>query len=165
MKMEDMKGWTMDVVDHLLSQAVTFRKKGDEIPPTFFLVSFPENETPLVYQVDPSNWGNDKEGVAQQIRVQSEEVGARYVIHLCEAWMSIPSNEEALAAGAWINAGMSLASYPDKTENILLSVDGPDLNQILMHRIHDDGSIGERMNVEGEYGGNFHNLSGHVGCN
>lgn len=166
MNSEDMKSWTEVLVDGILEQAVAFRKGGDEIPPVFFLVTFPDDETPVVYQVNPHpSWGDDREGVARQMRVESEKVGARYVVHICEAWMSIPTKEEAVAAGAWVSAGYSLADYPDKTENILLSVDGPDLNQILMHQIYPDGTVGERQTVEGEFGGTFHNISGHVGSN
>lgn len=166
MNNEDMKKWTGVLVGGILDQAVAFREGGDEIPPVFFLVTFPDGEAPIVYQVNPQpSWGDDREGIAHRLRVESEKVGARYVVHLCEAWMSIPTREEAVAAGAWVTAGYSLEDYPDKTENILLSVDGPDLNQILLHEIHADGSVGERQSVDGEFGGTFHNLSGHVGSN
>ena len=122
----------------VLQQALEFRKEGQEVAMTFFLV-LPEKTVVVPAAMLPTS---DKDQLALMVRALAARVGARYVIHVGEAWMSIMTT-----------AGDGAPSeQPDRQEVVLASVDGPGLRRMTLVPILPNGGFGEPT-VTDQYGG------------
>jgi len=127
----------LGVYDAVLQQALEFRKEGKEVAMTFFFV-LPEKTVVVPAAMLPTT---DKDELASMVRAFAARVGARYVIHVGEAWMS------AMPAG-----GGAPSEQPDRQEVVLASVDGPGLRRMTLVPILPSGDFGEPT-VTNEYGG------------
>jgi hypothetical protein len=119
----------------VLQQALEFRKEGQEVDMTFFLV-LPEKTVVVPAAMLPTS---DKDQLALMVRALAARVGARYVIHVGEAWMS--------ASGDGAPSGQS-----DRQEVVVASVDGPGLRRLTFVPILPNGGFGEPI-VTDQYGG------------
>jgi len=128
----------LGVYDAVLQQALEFRKEGKEVAMTFFFV-LPEKTVVVPAAMLPTT---DKDELAGMVRAFAARIGARYVIHVGEAWMS-----------AMTTAGDGAPSeQPDRQEVVIASVDGPGLRRMTLVPILPSGEFGEPT-VTNEYGG------------
>jgi hypothetical protein len=161
---EDMRAFAIEVAEGLEGIAAEYRQANrSEVPMTVHFIRFPEQEgaAPEVLPMDPEQMGTSKEEVASSIRLLVQLLGARYVILMHEAWASYTGTQDELAAvNAWTTAGKSLSEFPGRREILMVSLDGPDAHLMLSRTIQADGSVGERVRMEGlETHGRLANLS------
>ena len=138
-----------DLFDNILEASMGFRRQHGEVPMSFFLV-MPDDRLVQV----PAQPGVDAGRMAYAVRTLSENMGARYVVSTGEAWMTVRDTVD----------GPAPSEAPDRTEAILVTVDGPDLQLVAMVEIRPDGTLGEPT-IEGTLDGRFTNLSGMAGIN
>lgn len=159
-----MKEQALKIHEAVFKIACGIREGGREVlPMAFFLVPFGGQLG--VIQAPLTEFDN-KDAVAAAIHFAAEQVGALYVIHICEAWSFIGKGDESLAAAAWIQAGNSLETFPGSVDIIHASMDGPDVNQAWTIEVKKDGSLGEpQLHTGNVTTGRFTNLSGRQGEN
>lgn len=126
------------VYERVLQQALEFRKEGQEVAMTFVLV-LSEKTIVVPAAMLPTS---DKDQLALMVRALAARVGARYVVHVGEAWMSAMTT-----AG-----GGAPSEQPDRQEVVLASVDGPGLRRMTLVPILSTGGFGEPT-VTDQYGG------------
>lgn len=131
----------LDTYETVLQQACAFRREGKEVTTTFFLVC-PDRTLLLPSETLPPN----KEQLAVFVQTAVSLLGARYVIHVGEAWVSS------------IADGKAPSEQPDRTEVILVTVEGPGLRRIASIPILPDNTLGERTNFD-TFEGRFTNFT------
>lgn len=128
----------LDAYNAVIQLALELRKEGKEVTMTFIFV-LPEKTVVVPAAMLPTT---DKDELAGMVRAFAARIGARYVIHVGEAWMS-----------AMTTAGDGAPSeQPDRQEVVLASVDGPGLRRMTLVPILPNGEFGEPT-VTNEYGG------------
>lgn len=137
------------IFDNIVAASMDFRRQHGEVPMSFILV-MPDDRLVQV----PALPGVDAGGMAYAVRTLSENVGARYVVSTGEAWVTARDTVE----------GPAPSEAPDRTETILITIDGPDLQLLAMVEVRADGTLGEPQ-IEDTLEGRFTNLSGMVGIN
>lgn len=137
------------IFDNIVAASMDFRRQHGEVPMSFILV-MPDDRLVQV----PALPGVDAGGMAYAVRTLSENLGARYVVSTGEAWVTMRDTVE----------GPAPSEDPDRTEAIMVTIDGPDLQLLAMVEIRPDGTFGEPT-VENTLEGRFTNLSGMVGIN
>lgn len=137
------------IFDNIVAASMDFRRQHGEVPLSFILV-MPDDRLVQV----PALPGVDAGGMAHAVRTLSENVGARYVVSTGEAWVTVRDTVE----------GPAPSEAPDRTEAIMVTIDGPDLQLLAMVEIRPDGTLGEPT-FENTLEGRFTNLSGMVGIN
>ena len=139
-----------NIFDKIVAASMDFRRQHGEVPMSFILV-MPDDRLVQV----PSLPGVDAGGMAYAVRTLSGNIGARYVVSTGEAWMTARDTVD----------GPAPSESTDRTENILVTIDGPDLQLLAMVEIRADGTLGEPTIFEDTIDGRFTNLSGMVGIN
>lgn len=128
----------LDVYEAVLQQALEFRKDGQEVAMTFFLIR-PEKTVIVPADMLPTS---DKDQLVLMVRALAARVGAQYVVHVGEAWMS-PLTTTGDGAPS---------EQPDRQEVVLASVDGPGLRRMTLVPILPNGGFGEPT-VTDQYSG------------
>lgn len=139
----------INLFDAIVNSTIEYRRDHGEVPMSFVL-ALPDNE--LVHVPAPP--GFDAGDMAEVIRGMADQMGARYVLSIGEAWVSVRKQVE----------GVRPSLDPDRTEAILVSIDGPDIERLAMIEIRPDGSFAEPT-IEDTFMGRMANLSGMVGIN
>jgi len=139
----------LELFQVIVNAAMECRREHGEVPLTFIL-AMPNHE--LVHV--PSVPGFDAGKMAETIRGISEQFGARYVLSVGEAWVSARTTIE----------GVRPSQDPERTEALMVSIDGPDLERIASVEIRPDGTLGEPV-FEDTFYGRMANLSGMAGIN
>lgn len=131
----------LTVYETVVEQACSFRREGREVTTTFFLVC--SDRTVLL----PSeSLPSDKEQLAAFVQTAVALLGARYVIHATEAWVSR------------IADGKAPSEQPDRAEVILVMVEGQGLRRIATIPILPGNTLGERTDCD-TFDGRFSNLT------
>jgi len=130
----------------IIEKVLEFKASGDFEGAVVFL--FQEEKAILV---PPSYLPSDKAELVGFVRGLSDYTEARYVVFACEAWVSQ-------------TPGAPPSEQEDRTEALIITVDGPDLNRMVTVPLLPDGGFGERFQTN-DYGGLFSNLSGNAGIN
>lgn len=152
----------LKIAHGLFEQSRAIREGGQEVAPVaFFMV--PAGDQLGIHSVGMTGCP-DKDTAAAFMRQHARQVGARYVMHVVEAW-AVESGDPATHAAAMshVLSGGTLADFPGVCEQVYATVDGPDLNYMLRALIREDGSLGptEGHDAPG-IKGRFTNLSGQV---
>lgn len=132
----------LDTYEAVVEQACNFRKEGKEVTTTFFLV-LPDRTVIVPASMAQTD---SKQQLVAFVRATVAYMGARYVIHVGEAWVSM------------IADGKAPSEQPDRTEVILVTVEGPGLRRIATIPILPDNTLGERTESN-EFGGLFTNFT------
>ena len=164
--MPSTRDTALKIFEGLVKTARGIREQGSEVEPMGFLFVPVDGSFGLV-QV-PMGRLPSKDAAAAVMKNLAQQVGASYAVHITEAWtVDLPgaevSEDDRLAASAWVMAGNSLEDYPDAVEVLMASIDGPDLNRMVFITINRDGSLTEGEIVDAVFKGRFTNLSGRVG--
>lgn len=133
----------------ILDASMEDRRERGGVPLSFFL-AMPNHE--LVHV--PAVPGFDAGDMAETVRGISEQFGARYVVTVGEAWVSVRETVE----------GVRPSQDPERTEALMVSIDGPDLERVASVEIRPDGTLGEPV-IRDAFGGRMANLSGMTGIN
>lgn len=103
------------------------------------------------------------------LRRLAQEQGARFVVHVYEAWCAkVVGDEERAAFDAHRAAGGQVRDFDGREEVLLCSVDGPGLNRLWSCPILPDGTAGEPRDAcppGTRWSGNVANLAGRQGEN
>lgn len=131
-----------ELFEKIVEISMSVRLRHGEIPMSFLFViddTVVKVPTPLV---------PDNQMVATIIREMAQVVGAEYVIQVCEAWVS--HNECST---------LPPSQQPDRTEALLVSLDGPDLKLLTTIEIRPDGTLGVPKKAD-HFTGRMAGLSG-----
>jgi hypothetical protein len=140
----------LGVYNAAIQQALEFRRGGQEVTMTFFLVLPNGEKTVLVpAAMLPTT---DKDELVGIVRALATRVGARYVIHVSEAWMSAMNTEGDGAP----------SEQPDRQEVILASVDGPGLRRMTLVPILPNGGGFGEPTVTDSFGGRMTDFTGNA---
>jgi hypothetical protein len=139
------------VYEQVLQRALEFRKEGQEVATTFFFIR-PENALTIV----PAAMlpASDKDQLVLMVRSIAARVGAEYVIHVGEAWVSAMTT-----AG-----GGAPSEQPDRQEVVIVNVEGPGLRRMTLVPVLPNGEFGEPT-VTDEYSGRMTGLTGNADPN
>jgi hypothetical protein len=152
----------IEIHNGLWEKALGIRRSGEECEPMAFLL-LPAGETFQIGMVPGWQYGGKEHHLAA-IKQAAAELGAMYVVYICEAWMAGGDEAQAAAAMAWMQQGKSLREFPGATEQLRCTIDGPDLNRWWQVDIRPDGTPGEPEVADSpEASGRFVNLSGRMG--
>lgn len=127
----------LSVYESVVEQACNFRQAGQEVVMTFFLI-LPDKTILLPREALP----DDKDDLLRMVKAAANYFGARYVLQVSEAWVSC------------IADGKAPSEQPDRTEAIIVMVDGPGLRRMTTIPILSENTLGERQDVD-EFGGRF----------
>lgn len=136
----------LDTYDAVLQQALEFRKEGQEVAMTFFLV-LPEKTVLVPAAILPTT---DKDELVGIVRALAARLGARYVIHVSEAWMSTMNTE----------GDGTPSEQPDRQEVVIASVDGPGLRRMTLVPILPNGGGFGEPTVTDSFGGRMTDFTG-----
>jgi len=139
------------VRDQLIERAKVIRQTHPVLEMMFFMLS---DSAVNVFSPAMANIEMNKEEIANFVRSTAGEVDARYVIHVCECWVSHT-----------VVMNVAVKDRPDSYDAISVSIDGPDINETIIIPILSPGEYGDTSVLSQREGGTFYNLSGNIGAN